>query len=105
MSDYSTLISILYTNFTENLFMNKPADLSRLKWACRRGMLELDVLLGNFLNEAFSSLPIKDQEEFVLLLSENDQNLFMWLTGKEECPLDHLKEIIKKIKDHAKSRH
>ena len=28
-------------------------SMQRIRWACRRGMLELDVLLGNFLDHAY----------------------------------------------------
>ena len=37
---------------------------ARLKWACRRGMLELDVLLQPFVEEAFHDLSDQDQETF-----------------------------------------
>lgn len=78
---------------------------SRLRWACRRGMLELDVLLGNFLEEVYSSLSEEEQLGFVHLLSENDQDLFMWLTGKASpSNLDFIK-MVEKIRDHAKHRH
>ena len=40
----------------------------RLRWSCRRGMLELDVLLGNFLEEAYFGLTPSEQELFVKLL-------------------------------------
>lgn len=77
---------------------------SRLRWACRRGMLELDVLLGNFLEEAYSSAPENDQNQFVKLLNCNDQELFMWLTGKEIPAQPDLMDIVGKIRHHAKIR-
>ena len=43
--------------------MFEPKRLARLKWACRRGMLELDVLLLPFVEEAFDSLSYEDQEK------------------------------------------
>ena len=42
---------------------------ARLKWACRRGMLELDVLLQPFVEEAFHDLSDQDQETFERLLN------------------------------------
>ena len=77
----------------------------RLRWACRRGMLELDVLLGNFLEEAFISLDVEDQARFIQLLSENDQDLFMWLTGKELPINTDILIMVEKIRYHAKHRH
>ncbi len=75
----------------------------RLRWACRRGMLELDVLLGNYLEEAYSTASLVDQEKFIALLESNDQELFMWLTGKETPTAEHV-EIVEKVRNHAKIR-
>lgn len=76
----------------------------RLRWACRRGMLELDVLLGNFLEEAYLQASAEDQALFIKLLDRNDQELFMWLTGKETTSEPELIDIIGKIRQHAKMR-
>ncbi len=78
---------------------------SRLRWACRRGMLELDVLLGNFLEEAFTNLTEEEQLIFVQLLAENDQDLFMWLTGKEFPTSPEFMTMVEMIRYHAKHRH
>ncbi len=77
----------------------------QLRWACRRGMLELDVLLGNFLEEAFLSLTEQDQAIFVKLLSENDQDLFMWLTGHKIPENTKFAGMVGKIRHHAQNRH
>lgn len=77
----------------------------RLRWACRRGMLELDILLGHYLEEVYLSLNETDQAIFVRLLSENDQNLFLWLTGKDVCEDAELAVMIDRIRHHAKHRH
>jgi antitoxin CptB len=78
---------------------------NRLRWACRRGMLELDILLGHFLTEAYTDLTSIDKDSFVKLLSESDQDLFMWLSGKVHCPDPLLASMIEKIRYHAKHRH
>lgn len=84
--------------------MNKIIQ-PRLRWACRRGMLELDLLLGRFLEEAFPALSDEDQEVFVRLLEENDQDLFMWLTGKDSHVSPDANRIIGMIRHHAENRH
>ncbi|MBA4501363.1 FAD assembly factor SdhE [Marinobacterium marinum] len=58
--------------------MYSEDDVRRLTWQCRRGMLELDVLLVPFMQEAFSGLEPEDQNRFVKLLDSEDQDLFMW---------------------------
>lgn len=76
-----------------------------LRWACRRGMLELDVLLGNFLNEAFLQQSPQEQAIFVQLLDNNDQDLFNWLTGRSQPEDLDQAMIIAKVRHHAQNRH
>ena len=63
-------------------------DVRRLTWQCRRGMLELDVLLVPFMEQAFRDLADDDQDRFVRLLDCEDQDLFVWFMqrGKSEDP-------------------
>jgi antitoxin CptB len=77
----------------------------QLQWACRRGMLELDLLLSHFLNEVFLTLSNVDSALFIQLLKENDQDLFLWLTGKAMNKNQDLNRIIQKIRHHAATRH
>lgn len=79
-------------------------NFTRLQWSCRRGMLELDVLLGNFLNEAYRTLPLEDKQLFVQLLSYTDPELFAWLMGKEVPQDPELAHITDAIRRHARSR-
>jgi antitoxin CptB len=77
-------------------------NLSQLRWACRRGMLELDILLGNFLEQAFPALPPDEQVLFIRLLEVNDQDLFLWLTGKALAADPEMNFIVKKVRDYAR---
>lgn len=79
-------------------------DLPRLKWACRRGMLELDVLLGNFLAEAYPSLSLEDKALFVELLEGQDPELFAWIMGHDEVTVPKFIPIVEMIRQHARSR-
>lgn len=87
----------------KGLFVNTTIP-QRLRWACRRGMLELDVLLGNFLEEAYCHAEASDQKNFIQLLECNDQELFMWLTGKEKPSQSAFIDMVEKIRHHAKIR-
>lgn len=51
----------------------------RLYWHSRRGMLELDVLLLGFLEDAYPHLAPKDQASYRKLLDCEDNVLFSWL--------------------------
>lgn len=78
---------------------------NKIQWACRRGMLELDVLLGNFYREAYPTLNANDQALFVDLLKCQDQDLFNWLTGSHLTTLSQFTDMILAIRQHAKDRH
>ncbi len=79
-------------------------NLPKLQWACRRGMLELDVLLGNFLKEAYPSLSLEDKKIFVELLSCADTDLFDWLLGYASPTDERLARITEAIRQHARDR-
>lgn len=57
-------------------------DVARLKWACRRGMLELDLVLAPFLENIFPDLTDEDKQRFEKLLENEDQDLFNWFLRK-----------------------
>jgi len=59
-------------NVSENL------EHKRLIWHCRRGMLELDVLLLPFGRDIYLTLSTEDQAKFVDLLECEDPDLFSW---------------------------
>ncbi len=76
----------------------------QLRWACRRGMLELDVLLGNYLNEVYPKADSREQALFVKLLDQSDQDLFEWLTDKKQATDPEIEIMVKKIREHARTR-
>ncbi|MCW8907229.1 MAG: succinate dehydrogenase assembly factor 2 [Sedimenticola sp.] len=53
----------------------------KLRWQCRRGMLELDYILIGFLDRHFSDLSREDQELFVRMLDLEDQLILDWVMG------------------------
>lgn len=84
--------------------MNDPDNLPRLAWACRRGMLELDVLLSNFLKEVYPSLPMADKLLFIQLLSAQDPELFAFIMGQETPADPAFAAMAERIRKHAQSR-
>lgn len=76
-------------------------DIKKLRWATRRGMLELDLVLGPFLENIYSTLPEQDQVRFQLLLESQDQDLFKWFLRKEEPEDPELKNIVNLILSHT----
>ena len=68
----------------------------RLRWQCRRGLLELDILFVRFLDERYATLSAAEQASFHCLLEQPDQTLLAWFQGQQEPPSD-LKIIIDKV--------
>ena len=66
--------------------MEASAELNRLRWRCtRRALLEMDLLLGGFLDKHFSSLTPEQAAVFVELADMEDLELWPLITGKQEC--------------------
>lgn len=74
----------------------------KLKWACRRGMLELDVLFGPFVDDAYDALDDKQRYTFQRLLTSEDPELFAWFMGHEICPDDELRGMVELILNRVK---
>lgn len=62
-------------------------------------MLELDVLLERFVDNKYRGLSESDKSLFDELLSENDQDLFMWFTAKA-APLDKYGKLVEQIRSY-----
>lgn len=60
--------------------------LRRLRWRCRRGLLELDLWLQRFADTALGSLTDEQCSDFEALLEEADADLLAWLEGREPAP-------------------
>ncbi len=83
--------------------MIKPMseEMSRLRWRCRRGMLELDLLLQGFLDHGYAGLDAAEQQRFVELLELSDQELFEILMTIEEPEKKEFSHVITKIRHAA----
>ena len=61
--------------------MNQPNKFAQIKWACRRGMLELDFIFNEFLEHGLLKLTETEQDEFLNFLTNEDPDLYSWLMG------------------------
>lgn len=73
-------------------------DLAKLRWRCRRGLLELDVLLQRFLDRRYGELMPPEREAFEQLLALPDPELLGYLRGDELPTQPSLKELVRKIR-------
>ena len=56
-------------------------DMAKLRWQCRRGMKELDILLEHYLTEIYPNTNALEQARFLELLNlEDDELLRVLLT-------------------------
>jgi antitoxin CptB len=68
-------------------------------WHCRRGMLELDLILQRFLEVGIDHLNEQEIKTFDLLLSNTDPELFAWLMGHEDPQDKELAKIVTLIRN------
>lgn len=61
------------------------SNVARLRWKCRRGTLELDLILGRFLDVYYPNLPAAQQQRFARLLEEADEALWPLVNGEASC--------------------
>lgn len=76
-------------------------NIARVRWACRRGMLELDVLFQPFVETQYEALTDADKQTFIRLLECEDPELFAWFMGHEQCPDLPLADMIVKVRGRA----
>lgn len=76
-------------------------DYKRLRWACRRGMLELDLVLEPFLENVLPNLAPEQQAQFERLLECEDQDLFNWFLRKEDPSDEQDMEIVTIIRKNT----
>jgi antitoxin CptB len=74
-------------------------ELRRLRWRCRRGLLENDLVLARFLERRAADL---DQERLAALnalLESDDNDLWDLLSGRVECRDLRLAPVVAMIRD------
>ncbi|MEE8617902.1 MAG: succinate dehydrogenase assembly factor 2 [Nitrosomonadaceae bacterium] len=59
-------------------------ELDRVRWRCRRGMLELDIVLQRFVDKHYAQLNENELQQFDTLLNLPDNDLWDMITAKKE---------------------
>ncbi len=67
------------------------------KWQCRRGMLELDLLLNNFVDKKVADLSVGQKQTFEMLLSYPDQTLLDLLLGNSVSSDSSIASLVQQI--------
>jgi len=77
--------------------MIQAEELNRMRWAARRGMLELDLILEPFVVKRYARLSEPDRRSFQQLMLCEDQDLFAWLLQRGEPRDEELAGIVQQI--------
>lgn len=70
------------------------SELLRLRWLCRRGMKELDVIMSRYLEHHYESASMADRGKFKRLLEMPDPDLYDLLLGRSEATDPELRQIV-----------
>lgn len=68
-------------------------SLARIRWRCRRGLLELDIVLEHFIGR-YANLDTQQKMIFDELLDLPDTRLWELISGKESALNDDQRELI-----------
>jgi antitoxin CptB len=68
--------------------------LERARWRCRRGMLELDIVLQRFMDAYYVKLDEAELRQFEILLDLPDNDLWDMIALKKEAEDMTLKPVL-----------
>jgi antitoxin CptB len=74
------------------------AQLNRLRWRCRRGMLENDLILARFLAARGAELSAADMAALDRLLDLSDHDLWELLSGQTEADDAALQPLLRALR-------
>ncbi len=77
--------------------MVSEEEINRMRWAARRGMLELDLVLEPFVTARYAALDEADRQRFQQLMVCEDQDLFAWFLRREQPADPELAHIVSQI--------
>lgn len=73
------------------------ALVKRLRWRCRRGMRELDLLLETYLDHNHASMDDTELATFSAFLDSTDMELYDWVTGRARPAQAEFAELVQRI--------
>lgn len=71
--------------------------MARLRWRCRRGMRELDMLLLEYVDSVYANAADEEQAAFRRLLTTPDPEILSLLTGRSVTDDEHLAHVIQRL--------
>ncbi len=80
------------------------SDLSRLRWLCRRGMKELDLVLSSYLDLCYETASPGERQSFRSLLDMQDPDLYALIIGRSKAQDQSMKQFIEQLRSLNKQR-
>ena len=77
------------------------SEFNRIKWHCRRGTLELDLLFNSFVDKHILQLSEQQLQCFKELLEQDNLQLELWLIKDQQSIPQKYQEICKLILKNA----
>jgi antitoxin CptB len=74
------------------------SELDRIRWRCRRGLLELDLVLARFVDRRLSALTEAQLEAFKSLLQRSDNDLWDLVAGRQPPPAGLEGELVQELR-------
>ena len=79
-------------------------EINRMRWAARRGMLELDLVLEPFVSSRYAELDLADRQRFEQLMLCEDQDLFGWFLQRGKPADKEIAAIVEQILEFTRTR-
>lgn len=70
-------------------------ELERARWRCRRGLLELDIVLQRFMDKHYTQLSEAELQQLVILLDLSDNDLWDMITTRKELEDASLRPVLR----------
>lgn len=74
------------------------SEKSRVRWLCRRGMKELDVLLERFMAAEYDTLSLSQRAAFLDLLQQEDPDLWMLIMERQPPQNEEQAQLLDRIR-------
>ena len=70
------------------------SEQAKLRWKCRRGMKELDLLLEGYLDSRYAGASREEQGAFQALLDMQDPELFDYVIGRQQPATEEQRRVV-----------
>ncbi len=87
------------------------SELDKLKWQCRRGTLELDIILEKYLEDGYAASSEQEKQAFQKFIELEDTELLAFLMGDKTadkaefaCLIEKMRITPESLLQHSRAR-